>query len=164
VGTLEEGESKDDKWITVAGGSNTKKLLQPKLKPTLHNAFAILSQPDDPTGYNMSRPLLKMDDDKTVLPLDPQEHRRQRKIARRQHITWTLRLLHDSDDLFLDNSITLAEDERTIMAKPAKATRNVWLSTLPTPSVARQTLVLPTWTQYCLQFGLRIQPDITKIN
>jgi hypothetical protein len=29
VGTLAEGENKDDKWITVAGRSNTKKLLRP---------------------------------------------------------------------------------------------------------------------------------------
>jgi hypothetical protein len=50
---LEEGEIEDDKWITVTGCSNTKKLQKLKLKPTLHNAFAILSQPDNPTGYNM---------------------------------------------------------------------------------------------------------------
>jgi hypothetical protein len=29
----------------------------------------------------------------------------------------TLRRLRDSDDLFLDDSITLAEDERNILAK-----------------------------------------------
>jgi hypothetical protein len=68
---LEEGENEDDKWVTVTGHSNTKKLPKPKLKPTLHNAFAIPSQPDDPTGYNMSGPLLTMDDDKSVIPPDP---------------------------------------------------------------------------------------------
>jgi len=83
----------------------------------LHNAFAILSQLDDPTNYNMSKPPLKMDDDKTILPPDPREHRRQQKIARRQHIKRTLQRLHDSDNLFLDDSITLAEDERTSLAK-----------------------------------------------
>ena len=72
----------------------------PKLKPTLHNAFAILSQPDDPTNYKMSGPTLKMDDNKTILPPDPQEHRRQRKIARRQHIKRTLWCLRDTDNLF----------------------------------------------------------------
>ena len=101
----------------MTGHSNTKKLLKPKLKPTLHNAFAILSQPDNPTNYNMSGSLLKMDDDKTGIPPDSHKHRRQCKIARRQHITWTLSRLGDSDDLFLDDSITLAEDKRTIMAK-----------------------------------------------
>jgi hypothetical protein len=64
----EEGENEDDKWITVTGRGKTKKLLKPKLKPTLHNAFAILSQPDDPTSYNMSGPTLKMDDNKTLAP------------------------------------------------------------------------------------------------
>ena len=75
----------------------------------MHNAFAILSRPDDPTNYTMSGPKLTMDDDKTILPPDPQAHRRQRKIARGQHIKQTLRRLRDSNNLFLDNSITLGE-------------------------------------------------------
>jgi hypothetical protein len=101
----------------VTGRGKTKNLLKPTLKPTLHNAFAILSQPDDPTSYNMSGPPLKMDDVKTILPPDPREHRRQRKIAWQQHIKQTLRLLRASDNLFLDDSITLTEDERTSLAK-----------------------------------------------
>ena len=101
----------------MTGRGKTKKLLKPKLKPTLHNAFAILSQPNDPTSYNKSGPSLQMDDDKTILPPDPREHCRQCKIARRQHIKQTLWRLRDSDNLFLDNSITLAEDERTRLAK-----------------------------------------------
>ncbi len=68
----------------------------------------------------MSGPKLRMDDDKTILPPDPQEHHRQRKIARRQHIKQTLWRLRDSDNLFLDDSITLAEDERTSLAKANK--------------------------------------------
>jgi hypothetical protein len=101
----------------VTGRGKTKQLPKPKLKSTVHNAFAILSQPDDPTNYTMSGPKLTMDDDKTILPPDPREHRRQRKIARRQHIKRTLQRLRDSDNLFLDDSITLAEDERTSLAK-----------------------------------------------
>jgi hypothetical protein len=112
-----EGENKDDKWITVTGSGKTKKLLKPKLKPTLHNAFALLSQPDNPTNYNMNTPPLQMDDNKTIIPPDAGEHRRQHKIARRQHIKQMLRRLRDSNNLFLDNSITLAEDERTSLAK-----------------------------------------------
>ncbi len=83
----------------------------------MHNAFAILSQPDDPTRCYMSGPPLQKADDKTVIPPDPRKHRRQRKIARRQHIKQTLRHLRDSDNLFLDNSITLAKDEWTSLAK-----------------------------------------------
>jgi hypothetical protein len=112
-----KGENEDDKWITVTGSGKTKKLLSPKLKPTLHNAFAILSQPNDLTNYNMSGPPLQMDDNKTSILHDPQEHRRQCKIARQQHIKQTLRRLHDSNDLFLNNSITLAEDKQTSLAK-----------------------------------------------
>ena len=63
----EEGENEDDKWITVTGNGRNKILLNPKLKPTLHNALAILSQPDDPTNYNTSKPPPKMDDDKNHL-------------------------------------------------------------------------------------------------
>ncbi len=48
---------------------------------------------------------------------DIHEHCRQRKIARRQHIKRTLRLLSESKNLFLDNNITQAEDEWTILAK-----------------------------------------------
>jgi hypothetical protein len=67
--------------------------------------------------YNMSGPALQMDDDKTIIPPDPREHRRQCKITRQQHIKQTLWRLRDSDDLFLNNSITLAEDKRTSLAK-----------------------------------------------
>jgi hypothetical protein len=71
VRTSEEGENEDDKWITVTGRGKPKKLLKPKLKPTLHNAFAILSQPDDLTSYNISRPTLQRNNDKAILPPDP---------------------------------------------------------------------------------------------
>jgi hypothetical protein len=95
----------------VTGNGKTKNLLKPKLEPKLYNAFAILSQPNAPTIYNMSGPALQMDDDKTIIPPDPREHFRQQKIARQQHIKQMLRQLRNSDNLFLDNSITLAEDE-----------------------------------------------------
>jgi len=71
----------------------------------------------------MSGPPLQMDNDKTILPLDPQEHRMKRKIAQRQHIKQTLRRLHDNDNLFLDSSITLAEEERTSLAKADESNR-----------------------------------------
>jgi hypothetical protein len=113
----EEGENEDGKWITVTGRGKTKKLLKPKLKPKLHNAFAILSQPGDPTSYNISGPPLQMDNDKTIVPPNQRDHHRQRKIARQQHIKQMLRSLRESDDLFLDNSITISEDEWTSLAK-----------------------------------------------
>jgi hypothetical protein len=112
-----EGENEDDKLITVTGRVKLKKLLMPKLAPKLHNAFAILSQPDAPTIYNMSGPKLHMDDVKTIIPHNPIEHRRQHKKARRQHIKQTFQRLREQVNLFLDNSITRAEDKRTILAK-----------------------------------------------
>jgi hypothetical protein len=89
----------------------------------VHNAFVLLSKPDDPTSYNMSGPPLKMGDDKTILPPDLREHCRQCKIARRQHIKQTLRCLHNSNNLFLDDSITLAEDKQTSLAKANKTNK-----------------------------------------
>ncbi len=65
----------------------------------------------------MSGPPLQMVNNKTIIPPDPREHRRQCKIAQQQHIKQTLRRLRDSDNLFLNISITLAEDERTSLAK-----------------------------------------------
>jgi hypothetical protein len=50
AGTPEEGENKNDKWIMVTGNGETKKILNPKPKPKLHNAFAIPSQPKAPTN------------------------------------------------------------------------------------------------------------------
>jgi hypothetical protein len=58
-----------------------------------------------------------MDNDKTIMPPGSREHRRQQKIAWRQHIKQTLQHLCKSDNLFLDNSITQIEDERTAIAK-----------------------------------------------
>jgi hypothetical protein len=78
----EEGKNDNDKWITVTGNGKTKNLLKPKLKLKLHNAFAILSQPNAPTIYNMSGPALQMDNNKTIIPPDSREHCRQQKIAR----------------------------------------------------------------------------------
>ncbi len=126
----------------MTGNSKTKKILKPTLEPKLHNAFAILFQPNAPTIYNISGPALQMDNDKTIIPPNPREHRRQLKIARQQHIKQTLQRLRDSDDLFLDNSITLAEDERTSLAKNNTSNKNVRQSTQPTPSMAHQALGL----------------------
>jgi hypothetical protein len=107
----------------VTGSGKTKKLLSPKLKPTLHNAFAILSQPDDPTNYDMSGPPLQMDNNKTIILHNPQEHCRQRKIARQQHIKQMLWQLRNSNDLFLDDSITLTEDKQTSLAKADRSNK-----------------------------------------
>jgi hypothetical protein len=101
----------------VTGNGKTKNLLNPKPNPKVHNAFAIRSQPNAPTHYKVPCPTQQINDDKTIIPPGPREHRRQQKIARRQHIRQTLRRLRERDNLFLDNSITQAEDECTAIAK-----------------------------------------------
>ncbi len=69
-----------DKWITVAGNGKTKNLLSPKPKPKLHNAFAILSQPNAPTYNDAPSPAQQMDDNRTIIPPGPREHCRQQKL------------------------------------------------------------------------------------
>jgi hypothetical protein len=56
VGTPEDGEKDNDKWITVTGKGKTNILLNPKPNPKVCNAFAILSQPNAPTHYNALSP------------------------------------------------------------------------------------------------------------
>jgi hypothetical protein len=101
----------------VTGNGRTKKLLNPKPNPKVHNAFVILSQPNAPTYYDAPSPTQQIDDDKTIIPPGQHEHRRQRKFSWCQHIKQTLRGLCKSEDLFLDNSITHVEDKRTAIAK-----------------------------------------------
>ncbi len=74
MGTPEEGENENDKWITVTGTSKTKNLLNPKPKPKLHNLFALLVQPDAPTYYNAPSPAQQMDNNRTIIPPGPKEH------------------------------------------------------------------------------------------
>ena len=65
----------------------------------------------------MSETISLHDDDKTIMPTERKEHRLKRRAARRQHLKLTLQRVKDSEELFFDNSITQAEDERTTMAK-----------------------------------------------
>ncbi len=110
---MRENDKKD--WIQVKHKNSPKtKLTSPVNSITKHNAYGKLSQSDDPipddeTIY-IDPPLAQQD-------ADIHEHRRQCKIARRQHIKQTLRLLSESKNLFLDNNITQAEDKQTILAK-----------------------------------------------
>jgi hypothetical protein len=80
----------------------------------MHNAYGILSQSDDPIPDNktifVNRPPSQQD-------ANVCKHCRQRKIAQRQHIKRTLHPLRKNENLFLDNSITQAKDEQTVLAK-----------------------------------------------
>jgi hypothetical protein len=78
---LEDGKNSNDKWITVTGNGKTKNLLNPKSNPKVHNAFAILSQPDAITHYGVLSLTQQIDDNKTIIPPGPHEHCRQQKIA-----------------------------------------------------------------------------------
>jgi hypothetical protein len=52
----EDREKDNDNWIMVTGNGKTKHLLNSKPNPKVHNAFAILSQPNAPTHYNTPHP------------------------------------------------------------------------------------------------------------
>ncbi len=80
----------------------------------MHNAYGILSQSNNPIPDDKT---LFVDHPPSQQDADVRKHCRQRKIAQRQHIKLMLRLLSENKNLFLDNSITQAEDERTVLAK-----------------------------------------------
>ncbi len=83
----------------------------------MHNAFAILTQPNTLTHYDTLSPTQQLNDNKTIIPPSPREHCRQQKNAQHQHIKQTLWRLCGSDNLFLDSSVTQAKDECTAIAK-----------------------------------------------
>ncbi len=108
-------ENDKSEWIQVKHKNSPKtKLTSPVNSIIKHNVYGILSHSDDPIPDNktiyIDPPLAQQD-------ADIHKHRRQRKIAWRQHIKQMLRLLSESKNLFLDNNITQAEDKRTILAK-----------------------------------------------
>jgi hypothetical protein len=80
------------------------------------NAFAILSQPGTPTHYNALSSTQQIDNNKNIKPPGPQGHHRQQKNCPAP-ANQTLQWLRNSDDLFLDNSITQAKDNCTAIAK-----------------------------------------------
>jgi hypothetical protein len=56
----------------VTGNGKTQNFLNPKPYPKVHNAFAILSQPNAPTLYDELSPTQQIDDNKTIIPPGPQ--------------------------------------------------------------------------------------------
>jgi hypothetical protein len=58
-----------------------------------------------------------MDDNKNIIPPGSHEHSRRPKTAWRKQIKQTLLRLLKNDDLFLNNNITHAEEERIAIAK-----------------------------------------------
>ncbi len=80
----------------------------------MHNAYGILSQSDDPIPDNKT---IFVDCPPSQQDANVRKHCRQCKIAWRQHIKLTLRLLSKNENLFLDNSITQAEDKWTVLTK-----------------------------------------------
>jgi hypothetical protein len=108
-------ENDKSEWIQVKYKNSPKtKLTSPVKNFTMHNVYGILSQSDDPIPDDkkifVDRPPSQQD-------ADVCEHRRQRKIALRQHIKLTIRLLSKNKNLFLDNSITQVKDEWAVLAK-----------------------------------------------
>ncbi len=108
-------ENDESDWIQVKHKNSPKtKLTSPVNSITTHNAYGILSHSEDPIPDDMT---IYIDPSLAQQDADIHEHRRQRKITWRQHIKRTPHLLSKSKNLFLDNNITQAEDEWTILAK-----------------------------------------------
>jgi hypothetical protein len=108
-------ENDKNEWIQVKYKNSPKtKLTSPVKNFTKHNAYSILSQSEDPIPDVKT---IFVDHPPSQQDANVHEHRRQRKIAWHQHIKLMLRLHSENKNLFLDNSITQAQDERTVLAK-----------------------------------------------
>ncbi len=80
----------------------------------MHNAYGIISQSDNPIPDNKT---IFVDHPPSQQDANVHKHHRQCKIAWRQHIKLMLCLLSKNENLFLDNSITQAKEELTVIAK-----------------------------------------------
>ncbi len=80
----------------------------------MHNAYGTLSQSNNPLPDNKT---IFVDRPPSQQDANICKHCRQCKIAWHQHIKLTLHLLSKNKNLFLDNSITQAKDEQTVLAK-----------------------------------------------
>jgi hypothetical protein len=89
----------------------------------------ILSQSDNPIPDNKT---IFVDRPPSQKDANICKHCRQCKIAQHQHIKLALRLLSKNENLFLDNSITQAKDEQTVLAKGGQTNTQRLAMTLPT--------------------------------
>jgi hypothetical protein len=81
----EDGGKDNDNRIMVTGNGKTKNLLNPKPNPKVHNAFAILSQPNAPTHYDTPCPTQQIDDNKITFPV-------------RESLTHSITYIHTTTD------------------------------------------------------------------
>jgi flagellar hook-basal body complex protein FliE len=123
MGLEDDRKDDDDGWtMIVQKNSSCNKNLTPPVFTTVKNVFAILSVSSNPTTNtnapaSVPSPIALEKDNKTIMPPSPWEHCRQQQNAQHQHIKQTRRQLCKSDNLFLNNSITHAEDKCTAFAK-----------------------------------------------
>jgi hypothetical protein len=98
----------------VRKGATTK--AAPKVE--VHNAYVILS-PTEEIPTNEPTTAVPHANQATNVPIEDmkKEHKQSRRARIRQHRQETLRRLKESEELFFDTNITLAEDEGTVMAK-----------------------------------------------
>jgi hypothetical protein len=108
-------ENDKSEWIQVKYKNSPKtKLTSPVENFTMHNAYGILSQSNNPILDNKT---IFVDHPSSQQDAYIRKHCRQCKIAWRQHIKLMLCLQSKNKNLFLDNSITQAKDKRTVLAK-----------------------------------------------
>jgi hypothetical protein len=127
----------------VKGNSKTINLLNPKPNPKVHNAFAILSQPNAPTHYNTLSPTPQINDDKTIIPPGPQEHSRQQKMPGAS----TSNKHYSGYVIVMIYSLTTASTKPRMNAQPLQRTtptmQSVWQSITPMHNATNQLLGSP---------------------
>ena len=87
---------------------------------SVHNKYDSIAPPPDPSN-NDEQSNTTTDSSERIFTmsevLTTKEKKQTRKLQRRKHRRETLKRLAQQDDLFLNECITTAEDERTVMAK-----------------------------------------------
>jgi hypothetical protein len=111
--TAKESTNKTDGWTVVTGRKcNSNKIAMTKTNiVTLHNAYAILSLSTNPTVKSDDKEHVIVQLSKLAEAVKSTKQKRLQQQDRRKYVMSTLRRLRESEELFLDKSITRAEDE-----------------------------------------------------
>ena len=118
-----EWQGGNGEWTTVTNRRNKNKLKKlVKSEINFYNAYSSLAVEDDNVDNDHNQIPQQNNEEKPVPQNNKKQEnkdntRHQRKAARRRHVKHELRKLKEQENLFLDHSITMAEDTRTENAK-----------------------------------------------
>ena len=121
-GHRNDNEQYDGEWIEVVKGSTTKTIKAAASLPNDNN-FILLADNHGPRKTITTKPDTAIPIEQTYTLSERYQNKKGKqdcKLKQRMHRRQTLQRLAQQDNLFLKESITTAEDERTAMAKADK--------------------------------------------